>query len=75
VVVDGDRAAVVGDLSLGGQVHPLQLEVRQAADGTVTGTAEVHQTAWGIKPYTGFFGALKLRDAVEIEVSVPLGAS
>ncbi len=73
VVVEGDRAVVAGDLSLGGQVHPLQVEVRLAEDGTVAGTAEVLQTSWGIKPYTGFFGALKLRDAVEVEISVPLG--
>jgi hypothetical protein len=27
------------------------------------------QSAYGIKPYTAFFGALKVRDAVDIEVN------
>jgi hypothetical protein len=34
------------------------------------------QSRWGIKPYSAFFGALKLRDAVDIEVEatlVPIG--
>ena len=31
-------------------------------------TATVVQSEFGIKPYSGFFGALKLRDAVDIEV-------
>jgi hypothetical protein len=28
----------------------------------------VIQSSHGIKPYTGFFGALKVRDAVDFEV-------
>lgn len=72
VRVDGDRATVQGELSLAGQTHPLSLEVHREAGGTVVGHAEIVQTLWGIKPYTGFLGALKLRDAVEIDVSVPL---
>jgi hypothetical protein len=39
-------------------------------------TAEVVQSQWGIKPYSALFGALKLRDAVDIEVEaalVPIG--
>lgn len=67
VRVDGDRATVLGDLSLAGQSHPLQLDVRRAPGGTVSGSAQVVQTTWGIKPYTGFLGALKLRDAVDVE--------
>jgi polyisoprenoid-binding protein YceI len=70
--VQGDSAVVEGDLALFGQTHPLRLDVRQRDDGTVAGTASVVQTQWGIKPYTGFFGALKLRDAVDIEFTVAL---
>ena len=36
------------------------------AEGTVV------QTAYGIKPYTAFLGALKVRDAVGLEATVDL---
>lgn len=78
VRVDGDRATVVGDLALAGQVHPIEVEVREigegAAERAVVGTAQVVQTTWGIKPYTGLLGALKLRDAVDVELSVSFGS-
>jgi hypothetical protein len=32
----------------------------------------VVQSAYGIKPYIGFFGALKLRDEVGVEFEVDL---
>jgi polyisoprenoid-binding protein YceI len=35
-------------------------------------TAEVVQSQWGIKPYSAFLGALKLRDAVIIDVEATL---
>ena len=35
-------------------------------------TATVVQSAYGIKPYTGFLGALKVRDAVDVDVDVDL---
>jgi polyisoprenoid-binding protein YceI len=72
VRIDGDSATVVGDLSLAGQSHPLELHLRREPDGRISGTAQVVQTAWGIKPYTGFLGALKLRDAVDIEIDARL---
>ena len=40
--------------------------------GRYRGTATVVQSAFGIKPYTGFFGALKLRDEVGVEFEVDL---
>lgn len=67
-----DEAMVEGELSIAGESHPLRLQVRDAGDGTVTGRAEIVQTRWGIKPYSGFFGALKLRDAVDVELAVDL---
>jgi polyisoprenoid-binding protein YceI len=72
VQLDGDQATIAGDLSLAGASHPLQLAVRRAPDGTISGSAQVVQTTWGIKPYTGFLGALKLRDAVDVEFDVHL---
>lgn len=70
--VDGDRATIDGELSIGGQTHSVELQAHREEDGTIAGHAEVVQSAWGIKPYTGFFGALKLRDAVDVDVSVAL---
>ena len=43
--------------------------------GRYRGTATVVQTALGIKPYVGFFGALKLKDEVGVEFEVNLPAS
>ncbi len=72
VEVRDDSATVEGDLTLVGQTRPLRLEVRQRDDVTVAGTASVVQSRWGIKPYSGFFGALRLRDAVDIEFTAAL---
>jgi polyisoprenoid-binding protein YceI len=69
-----DGASIEGDLTLGGQTRPLRLEVRQRDQATVVGTASLVQSRWGIKPYSGFFGALKLRDAVDLDVTVTLAA-
>ncbi len=72
VEVHDGSAIVEGDLTLVGQTRPLRLEVRQQDDVTVAGTASVVQSRWGIKPYSGFFGALRLRDAVDVEFTVAL---
>jgi hypothetical protein len=40
--------------------------------GRYRGTGTVVQSAFGIKPYVGFFGALKLRDEVGVEFEVDL---
>ncbi|MFF3754675.1 YceI family protein [Streptomyces sp. NPDC002018] len=68
-------ATVEGDLTLAGQTHPLRLEIQQRDESTLTGSASVVQSRWGIKPYSGFFGALKLRDAVDVEFTVTLPTS
>jgi polyisoprenoid-binding protein YceI len=65
---------VEGELTLAGQTHPLRLRVRRQDDATVAGATSVVQTQWGIKPYSGLFGALKLRDTVEVEFTVALPA-
>ena len=36
-------------------------------------TTVVTQSAYGIKPYSAFLGALKVRDDVEVEIEVDLG--
>jgi polyisoprenoid-binding protein YceI len=64
--------AIDGTLTLHGQSRPLRLEVSQTGEGQYRATATVVQSQFGIKPYSGMFGALKLRDDVDIEVTVTL---
>ncbi|SNT07516.1 YceI-like domain-containing protein [Actinomadura meyerae] len=63
--------AVEGDLTIMGRTKPVR--VAASLDGRrVRGSATVTQTRWGIKPYSAFFGALKLADDVEVEFDVTL---
>jgi polyisoprenoid-binding protein YceI len=71
----GGRLAVDGDLTMAGTTRPVTAEVEVAADGRVSGTVPVAQTAWGIKPYKGFMGALKVRDEVEVVIDARLPAA
>jgi hypothetical protein len=61
-----------GTLTLHGQSRPLRLQVARTGDGQYRATGTVVQTQFGIKPYSGMFGALKLRDDVEIEITVTM---
>ena len=65
--------AVEGTFTLNGQSEPVRVQVSEPGSGRYRGSATVVQTALGIKPYVGFFGALKLKDevGVEFEVSIP----
>ena len=64
--------AIEGTLTLHGQSRPLRLQVTRTGDGQYRATGTVVQTQFGIRPYSGMFGALKLRDDVEVEVTVTL---
>lgn len=60
--------AGAGELTLAGTSRPAAFTL-DVADGSFTGSATIIQSEWGIKPYTGLMGALKVADAVQIEVS------
>jgi len=64
--VDGDR--VEGELTLAGRTRPLTLELSVAGDGSVSGSATVKQSDWGMKPYSALFGTLKVLDEVEVSL-------
>jgi polyisoprenoid-binding protein YceI len=66
--------AVTGDLTLAGTTRPIAFDL-SLSDGRVTGAAVVKQTAWGMKPYTALFGALKVADEVRVEVDAALPQS
>jgi polyisoprenoid-binding protein YceI len=68
----GDGGVISGTLTIGDRSGPLRLQVSQTAPGAYKATGAVVQTAFGIKPYTGFLGALKVRDAVNFEAEIQL---
>ncbi len=49
-----------------GVTRPVTVQGR-VTDGRVVGRAAVVQSQWGIRPYSAFFGALKLRDEVKVD--------
>ena len=69
---NGGKLTVRGELSLAGSSRTASFELETTADGHVTGTLPLAQSEWGIKPYRGFMGALKVRDAVEIVIDAQL---
>ncbi len=64
----GDSLTVSGDLELGGRSKPVTFDVSES-DGTVTGSATIKQSDWGIKPYSALFGALNVNDDVTVVVA------
>jgi polyisoprenoid-binding protein YceI len=64
--------AIEGELSMAGSTRPVTAQLDVGGDGRVTGTIALTQSAWGIKPYRGLMGALKVRDDVEVVVDARL---
>jgi polyisoprenoid-binding protein YceI len=62
-----------GGLTIVGVTQPVTVEGRLAA-GRAQGSAVVVQSRWGIRPYTAFLGALKLRDEVRVQFDIDLTA-
>lgn len=69
----GRRLGVSGELTMNGNTHPLDFILDVGPEGQVSGKATVTQSDWGIKPYSGLFGTLKVRDEIEVvaEASFP----
>lgn len=68
---------ISGRLTLNGATRTTTVRVATRARGRATdlvGEAEVAPSRWGIKQYTAFLGALKVKDgvAVSVRLSVPL---
>ena len=77
---DGVRAAdgglsVEGALTMAGQARAVTAQLQVDADGRLTATIPLTQSAWGIQPYRGMLGALKVRDDLEIMVDATLPAA
>jgi polyisoprenoid-binding protein YceI len=67
-LVEGD--AIEGDLTIAGTTRPVAFRLERDG-GRVRATVHVVQSAWGIKPYRGLMGALKVRDDVEVVLDAP----
>ena len=66
------RTNVRGELTLAGTTRPIAFELATGEDGHISATVSVAQTEWGIKPYRGLMGALKVRDDIEVVVDARL---
>jgi polyisoprenoid-binding protein YceI len=64
---------VDGELTVMGVTRPVMVEGR-VTDGRVVGGATVVHSRWGVRPYSAFFGALKLSDEVKIDFDLALTA-
>ena len=62
----GDGLTVRGELTMAGETRPATFELASGPDGALTGGTELVQSEWGIKPYRGLMGALKVRDSLEV---------
>jgi polyisoprenoid-binding protein YceI len=71
----GQRLAVEGELSMAGSTGPLTAHVDVADPGAVAATITLMQSDWGIKPYRGLMGTLKVRDEVEIAIAAASASS
>jgi polyisoprenoid-binding protein YceI len=71
----GGGGTIAGTLTLAGRSGPLQLLVSPAGSGGYHAAGTIRQTDFGIKPYSGFLGALKVKDAVEVAVDVDLSSA
>jgi len=63
---------ITGTFTVAGTARPLQLQVSKTGPDRYHATGSVVQSQHGIKPYSGFFGALKVRDAVDVDIDVDL---
>ena len=62
---------VEGELELLGVTRPLAFTLSVDGDH-LTGSAQVKQTDWRMKPYSALFGTLKVADVVEVSIDATL---
>lgn len=67
------KLTVNGELTIGGATRPVRMELTQSGD-RVSGRTTIRQTDFGIKPFSAMLGALKVADAVDVEVDATLPA-
>lgn len=60
------RLSATGDLTIVNTTRPVEFDLSLGDDGTLSASAVVTQSEWGMKPYSALFGALKVHDDVEV---------
>ena len=60
---------------MAGSTRPLTAQLSVEDGGAISGTIPVTQSDWGIKPYRGLMGALKVRDEIEVVLAANLASS
>jgi hypothetical protein len=68
----GAGLSVHGQLTLLGGTRPIAFDLNVTGEGGLSAVAVVKQTDWGMKPYSGLFGALKVVDEVEVAIEATL---
>lgn len=63
---------ITGAFTLRGRERPLRLQVKQTGADRYHAETQIVQSDYGIKPYTAFLGALRVRDAVDVVVELDL---
>lgn len=64
---------VTGELTLCGERHPVELEVR-VLDGRALARVELTPSRWGIRPYRALLGALEVEDRITLRIDLPAPA-
>ena len=75
IIDHASAIAAPGALSTGAITLPVSATLARTPAGPLQSTIPLRQSDFGIKPYKGLMGALKVRDDVEIvvDVAVPVG--
>jgi polyisoprenoid-binding protein YceI len=68
----GDGGVIAGTMTIAGRSSPVRLNVTTSGADSYRAATSIVQTAFGLSPYRGFFGALKVSDAVDVQVEVSL---
>ena len=63
---------IEGTLTLHGTSRAIRLQVTSPAPDRYQGSTPIRQSEFGITPYSGFFGTLKLRDEVTVEFEITI---
>jgi len=72
VKVDNGSMNVSGDLTVAGSSNSINVPLTVGDDGTVRGPIRLSQSDFGIKQFKALMGALKVSDAVEVELEAQL---
>jgi len=72
---NGNQITAKGDLSIAGKSNSVSIPLSVKDDGTVSGSLTLSQKDYGIKQFSAMFGALKVKDQVDvlIEAKLPTG--